>query len=89
MGRRERGGLQLVNEVWRVQGWVQYRVKLQMASIRQDKPAYMLRLGLDFTPLLMSTAFHKCKERMRDEGPEQYGEVVKQLLCSKPILRLQ
>lgn len=49
-----------------------------MASIQQDKPAHMLEIGLDFTPLLMSTAI-KCKEKMRDGGPERYGEVVKQL----------
>ena len=28
----------------------------------------MLRLGLDFTPLLMSTAIHNCREKMRDRG---------------------
>ena len=34
-------------------------------STRQDKSAHMLRLGLDFTPLLMSSAIHNCTERMR------------------------
>lgn len=46
-----------------------------MASFRLDKPAHMLMLGPDFTPLSMSTPFHKCKERLRDAEPEKYGEV--------------
>lgn len=64
LGRQKEGGKEGAhtwgNEVWRARGWVQYRVKLQMASIWQDKAAHMLRLGLDFTPLLMSTAIHNC-----------------------------
>lgn len=50
-----------------------------MASSRLDKPAHMLVLGPDFTPLLMSTPFHKCKERLRDAVPERYGVVTNQL----------
>lgn len=38
------------NDVWRAQGFVQHRVKLQMASILQDKPGHMLGRVLDFTP---------------------------------------
>lgn len=57
-GRREGGRGHTVG----ARGWVQYRVKLQMASIRQDKPAHMLELGLDFTPLLMSTAITSARK---------------------------
>lgn len=65
-GRRRKGRREntvVGNELWRAWGWVQCRVKLQMASSRQDKPVHMLGLGLDFTPLLMRTGIHKCKNK--------------------------
>lgn len=54
-------------------GWVQLRVKPHMAFIRQDKPSHMLGLGLDFTPLLMSTAIHDWRGKMGDRGEKQYS----------------
>ena len=44
------GGRSWNNEVWRAQGFVKHRVRLQIVSILQDKPGHMLGLELDFTP---------------------------------------
>lgn len=49
--------------IMRFGGFVQHRVKLQMASILRDKAAHVLGLGLDFTPPVDEYCFTSARIR--------------------------
>lgn len=48
--------------------WYSKGLSCRWRSAWQDKSTHMLQLGLDFTPILMSTTIHNCMERMRGGG---------------------